>query len=340
MQALFDPGKLREIDSICTGKNLVILPHHKPDGDAMGASLALYNYFLPVASSVTVISPGDFPEFLEWMKGADQVLRSDADEGRAKNEIASADVIFCLDFNDPDRVQGLSNTLQSSRARKVVIDHHLEPKVFCDFTLCVPGASSTCELVYRFITESGHSQRVERNIAECLYAGIMTDTGSFRFSSMSSDAHRIIAALIDKGAVNHAIHERIFDNFSENRTRFLGHCIKDKLVVLPEYHTAYISVTMEELDTYTYRPGDTEGIVNYGLSIRGVRMAAFFSERDDMVKISFRSKGDFSVKDLAAAHFNGGGHMNAAGGRSRKSLDETVQAFINLLPRYKDALAS
>jgi len=341
VNVLFDKKTLDAIQALITpAARVVILPHHKPDGDAMGASLAMYNYLAGHAGPTTVISPGEYPGFLGWMKGCDQVLSTHHQAERCIRRLEEADIVFCLDFNDPGRVEQLTPALVASKAKKVLIDHHLAPVPFCDFTLSVPEASSTCELVYAFIVQSGHRDRIDKDIAECLYAGIMTDTGSFRFSSMHAGAHRIVADLIDAGAVNYRIHERVFDNFSEERTRFVGYCIKEKLVVLREFNTAYISVTRDELQHYSHRAGDTEGIVNYGLGIRGIRMAAFFSEREDLVKISFRSKGEFSVKDVAARYFEGGGHKNAAGGRSRLNLADTIDRFISILPEYRDALTA
>jgi phosphoesterase RecJ-like protein len=341
MTPVFDKSQLAEITALLgPASRVVILPHHKPDGDAMGAALAVYNYLRERVGKVTVISPGDFPDFLRWMAGSPSVLLSDGHAAECDKLLAEADVVFCLDFNAPDRVNSLEKGLTASPATKILIDHHLAPQPFCRYMFSHPEASSTCELIYHFIMQSAGRDALTQPIAECLYAGIMTDTGSFRFSSMHADTHRVVGDLIDAGVENHKIHERIFDNFSEHRTRFLGYCIKDKLVVLKEFNTAYISVTMEEMKRYRYEPGDTEGFVNYGLGIKGIRMAAFFCERPNIVKISFRSKGDFSVKDIAATHFEGGGHKNAAGGKSRRSLSETVDHFLSLLPGYKDDLTA
>jgi phosphoesterase RecJ-like protein len=235
-------------------------------------------------------------------------------------------------------MEKFSEHVLKSTAMKVLIDHHLDAEDFCDFIFSFPASCATCELIYYFLLAIDRPKAISKPVAECLYTGIMTDTGSFRFSSMTADTHLIIAELIRAGASNFAIHENVYDNFSLDRTRFLGHCIKEKLVVLPEYKTAYIAVSKEELKAFNHHSGDTEGIVNFALGIKGIRLAAFFCERDQLIKISFRSKDDFSVKELAHVHFSGGGHRNAAGGRSTDSLENTINKFLALLPELKKEL--
>ncbi|HKR06426.1 MAG TPA: bifunctional oligoribonuclease/PAP phosphatase NrnA [Bacteroidia bacterium] len=335
----FDPAAIREIAALLsTPKKIVIVPHAKPDGDAMGSSLGLYNYLIQKNHEAKVVSPTDYPDFLAWMEGNKNVIIHNSKSTQAKDALEEAEIIFCLDFNAADRVEKLEKHLLRSKAKKIMIDHHLSPANFCDFSFTFPDSCATGELVYHFIFQLDGKKYFNKAIAECLYAGIMTDTGSFRFSSMTADTHRVIAELIDAGADNAKIHELIFDNFSADRLHFLGLCLKDKLVVLPEFNTAYISVTKEEMKKYNHLTGDTEGIVNYGLGIKGIRFSAFFSERDDLVKISFRSQGDFSVREIAAEHFEGGGHKNAAGGKSKVSLEETIAKFTALLPQYKEKL--
>ncbi|MBK7970076.1 MAG: bifunctional oligoribonuclease/PAP phosphatase NrnA [Bacteroidetes bacterium] len=319
-------------------RKIVITTHHKPDGDAMGSSLALYHFLLTGNHQVQVVTPSDYPDFLYWLPGHSKVIDFDHAGGQAKQVAEAADIIFCLDFNAPGRMEKFSDAVMQSKATKVLIDHHLDPEHFCDYEFSFPKSCATCELMYYFICELGGKQAFTKEIATCLYTGIMTDTGSFRFASMTADTHMVIAALMQAGAENFTIHEQIYDNFSLERTRFLGHCIKDKLVVLPQYKTAYISVTKEELKAFNHQSGDTEGIVNYALGIKGIRMAVFFCERDHLIKISFRSKDNFSVKELAAAHFSGGGHRNAAGGRSTESLEATISRFLALLPDLKQEL--
>jgi bifunctional oligoribonuclease and PAP phosphatase NrnA len=335
----FDPSSLHEIAALLSApKKITIIPHAKPDGDAMGAALALYNYFIQRNHTVRVVSPTDYPDFLAWMEGNDKVIIHTGKTTEAGKALKEAEIIFCVDFNGPDRVEKLEKDLLQSKAKKIMIDHHLAPENFCDYNFTFPESCATCELIYHFLLQLGEKNYLNKAIAECLYTGIMTDTGSFRFSSMSADTHRIIAELVEAGACNSKIHELIFDNFSEERTRFLGLCIKDKLVVLKEFNTAYIAVTKEEMKKYNHQTGDAEGIVNYGLGIKGIRFSAFFSERDDLVKISFRSRDDFSVREIAAEHFEGGGHKNAAGGKSKASLEETLAKFTALLPLYKQEL--
>lgn len=318
--------------------SVVITTHHKPDGDAMGSSLALYLFLKSRGHRVTVISPSDYPDFLYWLPGQESVINFEKNGGVAIEAVRQAGLIFCLDYNAASRLEKLSGPVSSSGARKVLIDHHLDPEPFCDYVFSFPESCATCELIYYFIMELGGEESMSSEIATCLYTGIMTDTGSFRFSSMTADTHNVVSGLIRNGASNFRIHEQVYDNFSLDRTRFLGHCIKEKLTVLPEFKTAYIAVTKEELKAYNHRTGDTEGIVNYALGIKNIRLAAFFCERDNLIKISFRSKDDFSVKELAGKHFSGGGHRNAAGGRSHDSLEQTVQRFLALLPELKPTL--
>ena len=304
----------------------------------MGSSLALYNYLKATGHDVVVVTPSDYPDFLHWMPGNDQVVSYGTQPARSLELLAEADVIFCLDFNAVSRMEKLGPAVTASSAKKILIDHHLDPENFCDYTFSFPAACATCELMFHFLVVTGGRQAITKDVASCLYTGIMTDTGSFRFSSMTADTHRVVAELMDAGASNFTIHEAVYDNFSESRTRFLGHCLNEKLVVLREYNTAYISITEDELRRFAHQSGDTEGIVNFALGIKGIKLAAFFCEQDGLIKISFRSKDNFSVKELASAHFNGGGHTNASGGRSRESLIATVGKFIDILPQYKNQL--
>ena len=319
-------------------RRLVVTTHYKPDGDAMGSSLALGAYLEVAGHSVSVVAPSDYPDFLHWMPGQHMVVSFDKDPSQCKQAIMDAEGVFCLDFNKPYRVEKLESPLLESPAMKILVDHHLDPDPFCDITFSFPESCATSELVYHLICHLGGEHSFNSSMATCLYTGIMTDTGSFRFSSMTADTHRIIAHLMSCGAVNHEIHEEVYDNFSLDRTRFLGYCINEKLKVIPEYRAAYIAVSMDELNRFNHQSGDTEGIVNFALGIQGIRLAAFFCERDGMIKISFRSKGDFSVKELASMYFSGGGHANAAGGKSHDGLEQTVQRFVDVLPVFSGKL--
>jgi phosphoesterase RecJ-like protein len=319
-------------------KKIVITTHHRPDGDAIGSSLGLYNYLVQKHQQVNVIVPSDYPQFLKWMPNTGIVIDYESRPADADKIIADADIIFCLDFNRLNRLEKMETAVRRSEAIKILIDHHLEPEEIFHHSFSYPDACSTCELIYQFIVGMDDKATVTKAVAECLYTGIMTDTQSFRFETMTADVHRIVAKLMDAGAVNYKIHERVYDTNSEGRLRLLGTALKDKLVVLPEFRTAYIALTQEELDKYHYQRGDTEGFVNEALSIEGIMMAAFFSPKDADIKISFRSKNDFSVQELAAKHFQGGGHKHASGGRSRLSLEETVKKFVSILPEYKSLL--
>jgi bifunctional oligoribonuclease and PAP phosphatase NrnA len=333
-----DVRGLKEL--LSSPKNIVITTHHKPDGDAMGSSLGLYHYLTSKGHAATVVVPNDYPEFLHWLPGENHTIDFEKAPEKARELVESADLLFCLDFNASNRVEKMEPLLLSSTCPKVLIDHHLSPLLECEYTYSYPDACATAELVFEFICSMGDKALLNKEIAECIYTGIMTDTGSFRFSSMKADTHRIVADLISAGAENYKIHEAVFDNNSENRLRLLGYCITEKLRVIPEFSTAYITVSREELNRFNHQTGDTEGIVNYALGIKGVRMAAFFAERRDEIRISFRSRDDFSVKELAEKHFSGGGHKNAAGGRSSLSLAETARKFEKLLPEYKEQLTS
>lgn len=320
-------------------KNIVITTHHRPDGDAIGSSLGLYNYLIQKNHKVHVVVPSDYPAFLKWMSGNDTVINYEREPSKGGQLIADADIIFCLDYNGIKRIDKMEGPVRESKAIRILIDHHPDPENAFDHSYSFPESCATCELIYEFITALEDRSLINKSVAECLYTGIMTDTASFRFASMKAETHRIVAKLMEAGAVNYKIHQDVYDTYTEDRLRMLGHCLKDKLVVLPEYNTAYISLTAEELDYYHFESGDTEGIVNYALSINNIRLAAFFSPRDGEIRMSFRSKDDFPANEIAKKHFEGGGHKNAAGGKSMLSLDETIKKFLEVLPAYKSLLS-
>ncbi|MGB3619206.1 MAG: bifunctional oligoribonuclease/PAP phosphatase NrnA [Catalinimonas sp.] len=320
-------------------KKVVITTHYKPDADALGSALALTGYLQKRYHEVQVIVPSDYPRFLNWMAGNEEVMvyGEDTHEAAARY-VAEADLIFCLDFASLARAQDLEPLIRASQATKVQIDHHLEPEAFAEFVLWNNHASATCELVFDLFDMLGDAELLDIGMAECIYAGILTDTGSFRHPTTSARVHVIISELIKVGVEPSRIHKLIYDNYSESRLRFLGYALSEKLVVLHEHRTAYIAITTEELERFQYSTGDTEGFVNFALSIEGIVVGAVFIDRGNMVKMSFRSIGDFSVNELARAHFDGGGHKNAAGGKSDLSLDETVEKFVDLLPQYIDKI--
>ncbi len=318
---------------------IVITTHHKPDGDAMGSSLGLYNYLIQKGHHVKVITPTDYPFFLHWLPNNPEVLIYTEELETANNLINEADIIFCLDFNALSRINEMGEKVGNSSALKVMIDHHLEPEDFDDYRHWNINACATAQLVYDFIVNDLNDKEfINKDVATCLYTGIMTDSGSFRFPTVSADLHRIVADLIDLGAENWRIHQLVYDNASEGRLRFLGYCLSNKLEVLPEFNTAIISVSKEDLKKFDIKTGETEGVVNYALSINGIKLAAFFIERTDKVKLSLRSTGDFPANEICKKYFNGGGHRNAAGGFSDHSLDLAIQQFKNLLPEYKNLL--
>lgn len=334
---------MQDIDAIgrllAEPQTVLITTHQNPDADAMGSSLALAGYLRKKGHRVTVVTPTEYPQNLHWMAGNDSVIAFDEKQRVAVSQlIDEASVIFCLDFSAIDRIKELAPMVRQARAKKVLIDHHLEPESFADLALWSPEAAATAELIFQLITELGDQDLIDVPIAECIYAGLMTDTGSFRHSNTTGNVHRIAGTLIDIGIDVSTIHRRIFDNVSLDKFRLLGHVLNEKLNVLPEYRFAYITLTEDELKTYRSKAGDTEGMVNYALAVQGVVMAAILIDRGEEIRISFRSVGDFSVRDLASAHFNGGGHRNAAGGRSKLTLAETEQQVLAVLPQYQSKL--
>lgn len=321
-------------------KEILITTHHKPDADALGSSLGLAGYLKKKGHVVTVITPSDYPSFLNWMNGNNDVIAYDPEtnDELVQKIINQADVIFCLDFSSLSRINELEPYVQEAKATKVLIDHHLEPEDFAQIVFSDTSAAATAELVFEVIRDLGDQDLIDVHIGECLYAGIMTDTGSFRHPSTSRNVHLIIAELLHVGINISNIHRLIYDSHTENRLRFLGYVLKDKLTVLREFRTAYIAITADELKQYDSKTGDTEGLVNFALSIEGVVFAALIIDRGTAAKMSFRSVGNFSVNDFARKHFQGGGHRNAAGGISYAPLTETVAKFLEIVPQYKDQL--
>lgn len=321
-------------------QKIAIIPHKNPDGDAIGSTLGLRHYLHLKGHEARVIVPNDFPKFLKWMPGVDHILNYEWEHGNSSAYLREATVVFTLDFNDLSRAGQMESTLKNLSVPIVMIDHHQAPHDYAAVMYSDVGMSSTSEMVYNFIEALGDRELVNEDIANCLYAGILTDTGSFKFPSTTSRTHRVVAELIDKGARNAAIHNRIFDTNTPERLRLLG-CALNNMVILPEYHTAYITLSQEELDRHQFKKGDTEGFVNYGLTLENIFFAAIFIENreEGIIKISFRSEGDFSVNTFAREHFQGGGHKNAAGGRSELPLMDTVAYFNNLLETYKSELS-
>lgn len=319
-------------------KRIVITTHHKPDGDAMGSSLGLYHFLCGMGHEVHVITPTDYPFFLQWLPGNADVVDFMQEPERATDLVAKAEWIFCLDFNALSRINELGELVRASSAKKAMIDHHLEPEGFDDFRYWDTTAVATAELVERFIVDLGMKQSITKDIATCLYLGIMTDSGSFRFPSTTARVHRVIAELIDAGADNAHIHQMVYDTNSENRLKFLGEVLSNCMTVLPEQRTAYMIIPQSLLQKYNIRTGDTEGMVNYALSINGIRLACLIIDRGELRKLSFRSKGDFPANEIAKKYFHGGGHRNAAGGMSTESIEQTRDKFLAVLPEFQELL--
>ncbi|WP_298547522.1 DHH family phosphoesterase [uncultured Aquimarina sp.] len=333
-------SEIKEIKVLLsTPKKIVIIPHKNPDGDAIGSTLALHHYLSGLGHHSVVITPNDYPNFLKWIPGESTITKYDSDTSLAVSKIKEADIIFTLDFNHFSRTGNMENVLTQTDTTFIMIDHHQQPDDYATYTYSDIGMSSTCQMIYHFIEKLEDLDRIDADIATCIYIGIMTDTGSFRFRSTTSTTHRVIADLIDRGADNTRIHEKIYDTNSYSRLQLQGVALKN-LKVLPEYNTAYITLSQKELDDHNFKKGDTEAFVNMGLSLEGIIFALIFIENkgENIIKISLRSKGDFSVNEFSRNHFEGGGHHNAAGGKSNLSLEETVDKFISILPSYKKAL--
>ena len=292
---------------LATPRKIVITTHQKPDADALGSSLGLRHFLEPFGHAITVISPTNWPNFLDWMPGADQVLDYESATGKANSAIEQADWIFCLDFNVLSRTKRMEEKIRLAKAEKLLIDHHREPQqgVFT-YGNSDTGKSSTSEMIYDLILGSGHEDKLSKETAECLYAGVMTDTGSFRFPSTTASVHLMVAGLKERGLEHSHIHEALYDNFLENRFRFIGHVLQNRMEVFYEYNTALIIIPQADLIKYDVRTGDTEGLVNYPLSIKGIKLAAIIIDRGEERKSALRSKGDLDVNTFAGTYFNEG----------------------------------
>lgn len=345
LNCIFAPMNLEHIEAVkallSKPQRIVIVPHKNPDGDAIGSTLGLWHYLKRQGHNAHVITPNDYPKFLKWIPGNEHILNFEKEPNHALNIIMEASVIFTLDFNHLGRVGQMQSFLETSKATFVMIDHHQEPSDYAQIMYSDVAMSSTCEMIYNFIEFLGDQNKINASIANCLYTGIMTDTGSFKYAATTSRTHRVVANLIDKGAQNTVIHNKIYDTNTPERLHLLG-CALKNMVILDAYKTAYITLSQAELDNYNYKKGDTEGFVNYGLTLEGIRFAVIFIENKEegIIKISFRSEGEFSVNEFARNHFNGGGHDNAAGGKSDLPMKETIANFVAVLDLYKERLNS
>jgi len=321
-------------------KKIVIVTHRNPDGDAYGSSLALYLYLLKFDHLVSVVSPNDCPNFLKWLPKEDKIVIFENDVKNGTKIIEEAEIIFALDFNAFHRVgEKMQRVLEKVNPIFVMIDHHQQPDDFAKFTYVDPKICSTSQMIFQFLAKLDHLDFIDKDIATCMYTGILTDSGSFRFPATTSETHRIVAQLLDKGANNSEIYNQIHDVNTFNRMQLLGKALQN-LKIIDVYHTAYITLSQSELNKFKFQKGDTEGFVNYALSLKNVIFAAIFIEdrKQGIIKISFRSVGNFSVNDFSRNYFDGGGHINAAGGRSKESLKNTVDRFLDILPSLKNEL--
>ena len=324
---------------INTPQKVVITTHQNPDADALGSSLGLGLYLQKKGHTFTVISPTDYPANLAWLPRCESVVvYNEKNRQQCTDLVAEATVVFCLDFNALQRINELGEIVKNAPATKVMIDHHLFPEAFADIVFSDTHAAATAQMIVEIIERMGDKHLIDKQIAECLYAGIMTDTGSFRHPSTTRESHLAVVTLMDAGLEVNPVHRRIFDNAPFNRLKLLGHVLSQNMVYLPEYNTIYMTISEAELKQFDSKYGDTEGIVNYGLQIQNVVMAVLMIEREREIKMSFRSVEYFSVRDVASAHFEGGGHKNASGGRTKLSLAETVEKLLSILPQYKIAL--
>jgi phosphoesterase RecJ-like protein len=320
---------------LASPKKIAIIPHRNPDGDAMGSTLALYHFLLKLNHQPIVISPNEFPDFLAWLPSSESVLIYEKDKVNTKEVLKSAELIFTLDFNALHRTGEMENVLAELKAPFIMIDHHQAPDDYALVTFSDTNYGSTCEMVFDFISDLNQKNLIDTTIATCIYTGIVTDSGSFKFPKTTAKTHRVVAELIDAGINNSEIHHLLFNNNSYESLQLLGKALQNMKVLKP-HKTSYITLTQEELDQFHFKKGDTEGIVNYGLSIKNVILTAIFIENKEegIIKISLRSTGDFDVNELARLHFNGGGHINAAGGKSFDSMKETILRFEEIVRNH------
>ncbi len=331
------------IEQIKNGQfeKIAITTHHKPDGDAMGSTLGLWHILKSLGQNAQVITPTDYADFLSWLPGNNSVINFEERIDEATTYINGADLVFCLDFNRLSRINFLGEIIRNRKSqgtKLVMIDHHLEAEEFYNFCFYDTTASSTCELVFEFAKEYFGTQSISKDAVNCLYTGLMTDTGNFQHNNTKPHTHRIAAEMMELGAEHIQIHQRIYDVFTLNRTRLFGYCMYHKLEIIEDCHTALIYLSREELDQFQVVTGDTEGLVNFGLGIKGIVFSVLIIDRTERVKMSFRSKGKFAANEFAGNYFTGGGHFNAAGGQSEEPLERVVEKFRKELVKYKEQL--
>ncbi|RYY86762.1 MAG: bifunctional oligoribonuclease/PAP phosphatase NrnA [Chitinophagaceae bacterium] len=332
---------ISEIYPLLSGpaRRIAITMHQKPDADAMGSTLGLYHFLVQFGHTVQVISPTNWARWVDWMPGTKEVLDYELNRAAAEEWLDSAEWLFCLDFNHMGRTKHMAPKLSALSCTKILIDHHQEPdEQMFQYGVSDTSKSSTCEMVYDFIAGSGHQEKINIPVAECLYAGVVADTGSFRFSSTHAETHQMVAFLKERGLQHTHVHEQLYDNYLENRLRFLGHVLSNRMEVIYELNTALIAISRADLQKFDIKTGDTEGLVNYPLSIQGIKLVGLCIDRDEERKWSFRSKGTFDCNTFARTWFEGGGHFNAAGGRDSASLTDTVRRFRDAIQQNSSIL--
>lgn len=333
---LIDSAKIESARVLISQSNKIsITCHISPDGDAIGSSLAFYWYLREKGKEVTVVVPNMFPDFLKWMEGSESILVYETQTDEAKKAIVESDLIFCLDYNALNRVNRVKDAITESEAKRILIDHHLDPQIECEVKISHPEAAATCELIYRFIDALGDMDGISKACAEALYTGLMTDTGNFSYNSQNPDLYIIVSELLKKGINKDAIYNNVFNVYSVSRLRLIGYCLYQKMRIYPEFKTAVIAMSKEECQRFNYEKGDTEGLVNMPLQIKEIDVSIFVREDDDKIKISFRSQGEVHVNKMAEL-FKGGGHKNAAGGESYCSLRRTLHQIENVVRRREE----
>lgn len=320
------------------GKKIVVLPHENPDGDAIGSAIGLAEVVKNLGHAVHIISPGDYPAFLKWFSSKVEILVYDKNKKQAKTIVGNADLMICVDFNEAKRAGKLGKHILQFDRPKILIDHHPQPVDFCDYMVSEPSYSSTAELIYDVVKRMDLESFINHEAAEALYTGIMTDTGSFSHNTSNPNTFKVVSELMVHGINTDKIQSNVYHNFSASRMKLLGYCLNEKMEVFPEYRAAVIYISKKELEEFNFEPGDTEGFVNYPLSINNIVFSALFIEKEDFVKASFRSKGNFPTNAFSREHFEGGGHLNAAGGETKLSLNEAVEKFRQLLGQYEHQL--
>ena len=335
---IFRADDIERLKTIVSEGNFFVLTCHAgPDGDALGSTLAFAHYLNALGKEAMVVVPDAFPDFLAWMSGAQEILRFDKYREKAELMIAMADVIFAMDYNALNRVDDMGELIAKSKAKKVLVDHHLSPENFCDVSFSYPHLSSTCEVVFRLIVAMEGYDLLSKAACECIYAGMMTDTGCFSYGPCTQEVYLIISMLMQKEINKDRVYNKVFNNYSEGRLRLMGYVLYEKLRVFPEHHAALITLSREEMARFDFNKGDSEGLVNIPLQMKGIYFSAFLREDTDkdLIRVSLRSQGTFACNKFAAQYFSGGGHLNASGGQHKGTLEEAIEIFEKALEEFK-----